>query len=211
MAPADLSTSSLARAARIYVSGGTPPRLTESFSFWTLGHGLLNQPTDDLRQLARPTGRWHHQVKFEDGTLAHARSQVSGKAEDPASWSVRELFDGVLSRTIDETIDEIDKQSSDRFVARLLSVPAFHINALWLVDEQSGEQRIRILTSSPNSRFLRPGPIQDAKHFLEVLRSATAVRGLVKQVVDETAPGRSIEVNLRIRFRRPSSAGGTTE
>lgn len=193
----------LTRAAGDFLAGGTPPSLAESFSLWMLDPGFLQQPTDDLRLLARPLGRWHHQIKFPDGSLAHARSQVLGDATVPDSWVVRELFQGVLAQRIDEALDEIDRDVPDRFLTRLLCSPGYLLNALWMIDEHSGEQKIRVLTAAPNSDLFRPGVIQDAKDFLRVLRSRPSVLGLINDRPLPGASGNEIDIALHIRFHKP--------
>ena len=193
------------------VPGVKAPELAESFSLWMLDPNSLTPETDDLRLVARPTRRWHHQIRMPDGTWSHARSEVTGDEADPRSWFVQELVDGYLSTSINRTIAKIDEETLDNYVARLLSIPACLINVFWLLDEQSGDQRFFIIPSPASSGQLKSDALLDAAQFLALLRSHRHVQGLVNNVTigAPTAPGRDvgltppeIDVWIRIRFKR---------
>ena len=134
-----------------YASGGMSPSIGESFSFWMLDASCLLQPSEDLRRLARNTGRWHHQITLPSGGTAYARSSPEGDETEPSNWVLRELFEAVLADRISKAIPAIDRQVPDNYIARLLSVPAFQLNVLWLVDERSGDQKVMVLTAPPDS------------------------------------------------------------
>src|SRR5947209_6723173 len=62
--------------------------LTESFSVWSLGADAVTKSNLDLAQLARQTGKWHHQIKLDGKAKSFARSVPLGP--DAESWKVQE-------------------------------------------------------------------------------------------------------------------------
>src|SRR5262245_20890226 len=104
--------------------------LTESFSLWALGADVVAKTYADLAQLARQTGRWHHQIKIDGKAQAFARSMPLGP--DAANWSLRELFRSEIAGKIDEAIAWVDTNVTGDPLVRLLVAPAYQLHAFWL-------------------------------------------------------------------------------
>src|SRR5204863_1584438 len=108
-----------------------PIELKETFEVWTLGldalaHGVATGKS--LSQIARPTGRWHHQIAFAGNASAFARSSMS---PEDGHQHVEELFISPLAAKTDQAIDWIDQNTSGDPFVTLLVVPAYYLHALW--------------------------------------------------------------------------------
>jgi hypothetical protein len=203
-------------AARAHAADAAPwgekaSELAESFPLWMLDPNSLTPETNDLRIVARPTRRWHHQIRLPNGTWSHARSEVRGDEADPRSWFLQEVVSGYLAMSIDRAIAKIDMELPDSYVARLLSIPAYLINVFWLLDEQSDDQRFFLIPSPGSPGRLKSDALLEASQFLALLRSHRPVQGLVDDVTaGAPAPsGRDVGRNLpeigiqiRVRFKR---------
>ena len=190
------------RAASAEAAGegeAKPAELVETFAVWTLDARSLSPPRgrgaakksgakksvakgDSLRALARPTGRWHHQIKVGGRAAAFARS--SGARLKLDSASLRGLFVSPLARKVEAAIDWIDEnEPEDRDgvrdpVVRLLVVPPYQLHAFWLLDEREGTSEVFVVDAPP--RLDAPGRARliDEREFLELLRRSRPVRGL---------------------------------
>ncbi|HEY1377034.1 MAG TPA: hypothetical protein VGF55_09575 [Gemmataceae bacterium] len=154
---------------------GSPPAATlnETMEVWMLGADALLQPTDDLLQLAKPTGRWHHQIKSGGQVVGYARSMPLGPA--PGDWSVREVSKSGASKAIDDAIKWIDANVHDDSQVRMLSVPAYHVTAFWLV-ENAGDRIV--VAVAPFAKLIQTNHIYTAKEFLDALRALPVVKGI---------------------------------
>lgn len=116
--------------------------IRESFELWTLEldalvYGVTTQNMY-LRQLARPTGRWHHQITFDDKAEAFARTSISSTGE--GHHVLEELFISPLARHVDEAINWVDQntQDLDDPLVYLLVAPAHYLHAFWLTNDATG-------------------------------------------------------------------------
>lgn len=128
----------------------------------------------DISQLARQTGRWHHQIKIDGKAESFARSVPLGP--DAANWSVRELFQSEVAQKIDEAIDWIDSNVTGDPLVRLLIVPAYHLHAFWLKEGDAS----RVLVVDMPASFTRPqyNKLYTSKEFLEALTEEQHVIGI---------------------------------
>jgi len=139
--------------------------LTESFAVWTLGADAVTKPSMDLSQLARQTGRWHHQIKIDGKPEAFARSMPLGpKAAD---WSVRQLFTSRIAKRLDEAIDWVDRNVQGDPLVRLLLVPPWHLHTFWLVEDR--ESRILVVDIPLSYTKLQYRKLYTSKEVLETL------------------------------------------
>jgi hypothetical protein len=115
--------------------------LAETLEVWRLRAGAADDfvlTREDLLTLGRPTGAYHHQITAGGGAggrgaaVAFARSWPLGA--DQTEWSVRDLFFSPLAARVDEALGRADEQVVGDAVARLLSLPEYRIEALWLID-----------------------------------------------------------------------------
>src|SRR6266566_4990221 len=113
-----------------------PIELRESFEVWalgldSLGHGVHSKR--QIRQLARPVDRWHHQLAFGARAAAFARSSASPLTGD---HQLEELFVSPLAQEIDKAIGWLDEKARAEEHVRLLTVPACHLHVFWLEDDE---------------------------------------------------------------------------
>jgi hypothetical protein len=188
-----------------------PPsfRLGETFVLWSLGFDRI---TDGLRtgvdlvQLARPTGRWHHQIKINAEPVGFARSFSK---DDALGLDVRQMFVSDLARYIDEAlawIDEFEVEHPDyaasHSLVRLLFVPAYQTHAFWLSrgdsgswlqslmsraakifgmapKQNDGKSDLLIIDAPSHLSALRPNTLLSSDAFLEAFRGEAPLGGLI--------------------------------
>lgn len=136
-----------------------------------------------LKAHARPTGRWHHQIKVGGRAAAFARS--SGPKLKLDSASLRGLFVAPLARKIEAAVVWIDENEPDERdgvrdpVVRLLVVPSHQLHAFWLLDEREGTSEVLVVDAP--ARFDSAGRgrrLLGESEFFELLRRSRPVRGL---------------------------------
>lgn len=157
----------------------TSIELTENFSVWSLGADSVcasAQTKTDLQQLAMPTGRWHHQVKFDGAAEAFARSTPLGA--DPNSWSLREFFVSPIAEKIDKTVDWVDQNTSDDFLVRLLIVPAYQIHAFWLTEDGEANSYVVIVDAPVQYETIQPFHLYKSQEFLDNLLREQHIVGI---------------------------------
>jgi hypothetical protein len=153
-----------------------PIELRESFEVWALGldalgHGVHSKR--QIRQLARPVDRWHHQLAFGGRVAAFARSSSSPST---GRHQLEELFISPLAQRIDDAIGWIDENAAAEEHARLLTAPACHMHAFWLEDDELKSRLLLIdAPGSPQPRF----QIHDESEFLRDLSLATTPAGVL--------------------------------
>ena len=119
-----------------------PIELRESFEVWALGLDALGHGAHSkrqIRQLARPVDRWHHQLAFGGRAAAFARSSSSPLTGE---HQLEELFISPLAQAIDEAIGWLDENAMAEDHVRLLTVPACHLHVFWL---ESNEMKSRLM------------------------------------------------------------------
>jgi hypothetical protein len=96
----------------------------------------VNSLDRDLSDLVKPTGRRHHQLKYNKKALAYARSLVE-KEE-----TLCQLFATKLAPKIQDAIEWLDERE-DEFAGatwrvRLLTVPTYHTHAFLIQQLENG-------------------------------------------------------------------------
>ena len=174
-----------------YLSDARPPQarsvdsgetesvdLAETFDVWMLGAKKLAagvKAGQDLAQLAKPTHHLHHQVKQSGAALCSATSstkaalapQVSGMALSP------------LAEKIDRAIDWLDHHSGleDDPLVRLLVIPAYQVNAFWLVDEAGSESRVVVIDAPAQFKHLPLLKVMSSRKFIAALLKEKQIVG----------------------------------
>jgi hypothetical protein len=151
---------------------GPDIRFGESFKLYMVDADKIysyrpKRKSDPLFDLAKDTGRWHHQVKFDGVAKAFARSII--REEDPQAASLREFFASPLAVSIDAGIRWIDKHVSENLLVRLLSVPSHRVEAFWLLDEATHKGSVLIVDAPPALKELPRERLIGSQVFLEVL------------------------------------------
>jgi hypothetical protein len=163
-------------------SAPAPPpsfELRETFAIWSLSIDRIEDGlrTDkDLVELARWTGRWHHQVVCNERPVGFARSTN----RSVAALDVCQLYTSDLAKHIDDAItwlDEFEAQNPDNAASnrlvRLLFVPSYQTHAFWLIKEPPKDSPETLGSSRVNPEPVQAGSdvlIIDAPSYLEPLR-----------------------------------------
>jgi hypothetical protein len=149
----------------------------DSFPVYALDALMLLRATDDLRELARPTGRWHHQIKYSGRTRAYARSAPSGAGA--GRWLVREVMESDLAEKIDLSFKWLRSVLADDYQARLLTVPTYQVEAFWVINERTADQKVVIIDSPPYMKSFTVDILYSSREFIQSLRSERTVIGLI--------------------------------
>lgn len=165
--------------------GGSPTVVTlhETVDIWLLPANMITQPTDSISAIAKPTGQYHHQLKAGSVPIAYGRTRALGA--DPADWAVEGVFHSAdFAQQFELAIDEIDNTGlNDNLQARLLSVPAYHLQAFWLIDttapENDSDQLIVVIEAPGEYGFELRTKHYTPKEFLNKLRQVHHVQGLI--------------------------------
>ena len=149
----------------------------ETMDVWILEASMILEPSDNLATLARPTGRWHHQIAFSNKIIGFARTKPLGPLPD--DWSVIGIFYSQLAEKIDDAVKWIDNSilDNDKHVVRLLNVPAYQVVSFWLIGDDS--QSVVIIETSPFTN-LKLERLYTSKEFLDILRSIPQVEGILE-------------------------------
>jgi hypothetical protein len=157
---------------------GAEVGLGETFDVWVLEADAVIRPTDDLRLLANPTGRWHHQVSVNGVVEAFARSVPLGATPD--SWRVVEVFKSPLASKIDKAIVRVDDlHIVGDPLARLLIVPAYQVHAFWLLNDKNVEQ-VLVIDRPEQFIHLHADQLLSYHEFLEALRREQHIIGRIR-------------------------------
>jgi len=162
---------------KVFGTEVAPLQLAETIEIWH----LESDRAMDVRRLgegALRAGRWHHQITAHGRPVAHATS-IERNADAEVS-SVTHC--DALARAVDAAIHLIDqdRRLDDAVEARFLSVPGFHLDALWLVGPGVGG--IVVLPGATADAAEERIGIFDLtmigeENFLSRLKSAGPVRG----------------------------------
>ena len=163
--------ATVATPALLAAQAGT---LGETFSVWVLGLDATTKSNEALEKLAIQTGRWHHQVRYGGRAQAFARSVPTGPK--PEDWSVTQLFESHIAEQIDKAIDWVDGNAQGDPLVRLLIMPAYHLHAFWLLDQENSEL---LLVDMPDGYTrLKYETFYSPKDFLETLAQEQHAQGI---------------------------------
>ncbi|MEM7725858.1 MAG: hypothetical protein AAF208_05730 [Cyanobacteria bacterium P01_A01_bin.45] len=159
------------------LGGASELKLFETVDIWSLRSDLLLESTNDLTILAKPTGRWHHQIKINGVPTSYARSVANGPSA--LDWHVVGVFESPIATKIDDAINWIDGNISGDYVVRLLTVPCYQIQAFWLVNNDNSQPQQIVLISAPAEySTLDYERAYAVDEFLDVLRTVNNIQGL---------------------------------
>jgi hypothetical protein len=141
-----VADKSLHHRRRNRAAAGNPPMaMAENFRVWTLDPQAAVTSGGRLRNIAKPTGHWHHQLRHSGAPEQYARSMQHGpNAED---WRVVGFVTSQTAAAIDRAIEWLDRYAGvEEGVVGLLEIPSHQMTVLWL--ESPGEDKI-LLVSAP--------------------------------------------------------------
>jgi hypothetical protein len=162
-------------------------KMGATFELWRLNPSAIDkfeEESGDLTSLATRTGRWHHQIRLDDGAAAFARSEYK-KEDEVEGWSVGEIFVSPRAEEIDKAILQANQEfPEDTLLVRLLTAPAYQVEALWFVDKAEAERGVEtggellIVTAPSDNDYLAPLKRISAANFLETLRGMPVGMGI---------------------------------
>ena len=150
-------------------------KVGDSFPLWRLGGDAIvvkRRTLPDLLKLATRTDRWHHQVTFDGKDLAYARSVPLKKQP------LREIFVSRLAGSIHQAVRLVEARAKKDTLIRLLSVPAYQVVALWLINESKGASQILVIDAPPKFAERTREKFLSSEDFLELLRKEQPVMGV---------------------------------
>lgn len=155
------SIGALAQAERL--------ELGEAFELWMLPLDAIRAANASVREAAFSTGRWHHQVYVNGEARAFARSRRNPGA--PGGWELVALMQSSLPQGVDRGVEWLDVRAPDAAPGgvRLLSVPTYHLHALWLA--AGAADRFLVVDAPRYYRAFRPERLYDDQELLQALRS----------------------------------------
>jgi hypothetical protein len=156
--------------------GGEQLKMGDTFPVYALDASALLRATD-LRELARPTRRWHHQIKYSGRPRAYARSGATGAG--PENWSIREVMESDLAEKIDLSFQWLRENLTADHNVRLLTVPSYHVEAFWAIQDGTDDQKVVVIQSPPYMKSLKGDVLYSSQEFIQCLRSERTVVGLV--------------------------------
>lgn len=179
--------------------------LGTTIELWRLSPSAIGKPGQEqkgLRDLAKQVG-WHHQIRVNDDSVGFARS--STPPNENTTSSVGGIFMTDLARKIDQAFiwanenAGTDERLSDDKTARMLTVPAYLIDALWFLDESADAQAgsngyIYLISLPPDIKRLQQSEFISADDFVEALRHESPGMGLIHK-----------------EFRKPAAEGDDAE
>jgi hypothetical protein len=175
--PSDVLKSVAARIGpRLLMPPGAPPaQLRETFSVWALGLDATTRPGEPIAKLAKPTGRWHHQVSIGNQVRTFARSMPLGPTA--ADWTVSQITpDSPIAEAIDRAIDWVDKNVQGDPLVKLLIVPSYYLHAFWL--KTDGADQILVVHKPDQYTRLKYESLYTPKEFLELLAREPHATGI---------------------------------
>ena len=165
-----------------------PVNFGETFSVWKFKPRAIAQLREgarmgELKDWVVRKSQWHHQVKFEGEGKAFARSMYP--EANPAQVKLCHLNVSEFAKSLNAAIHSIDDNSfhdpwldgRDPLV-RLLEIPPYHIDALWLLDERTQESRVLILDAPKRYTRLVRDRLLSSQEFLQALVEAEPLTGV---------------------------------
>ena len=158
-----------------FIPSGADIRLGDSFTLWMLGaDAVASSEADgwpDVLQLAKPINRWHHQIQINGRASAFFHSAPSSSAATSA------LYVSPTAYAIDKAFAWTKNTVTGTFLVRLLETPAYHVVALWVIDEAKKSSQILVINSLV--KFPRSHErILESREFMEVLRTQGNIGGI---------------------------------
>jgi hypothetical protein len=145
-------------------------QIMETFPLWILRAEAVAEAAktgQDLPQIAKAAGLWHHQIEIDGYPKACARTKPLGEAPD--SWSLQKVFNSLLAKKIDMAIDWIDRNTDGEPLVRLLFVSSYNVHAFWLSEEESNENQVFIIDVPNEYTNLETNRLYASGEFLEKL------------------------------------------
>ncbi len=172
--------------------------MTLTLDLWRLTPAAVDRFKEeggDLAKLATPSGRFHHQVKLDGDATAFARSGYSSGKEGER-WLVDEIYVSPLAVQLEEVYESSKKLfPGDNFLARLLTAPAYKVEALWFVNRADAENGVEtggdlLIVDAPGGQArLEPHQRINSTEFLEILRNMPVGLGIKAKAGSDETPG----------------------
>jgi hypothetical protein len=152
---------------------GEVPEIGETFQVWMIpASEVISQTPLDT---AQPTGNWHHQLYKNGQPEAFVYSRPYGPRA--ADWRVGAIFESNIAESINQAVDIADRQFPDEGEARLLILPAYQIQALWIVMPDSTSQIIPAVVPSEYQEIERLA-VYSAEDFFSRIQTLRHIVGI---------------------------------
>lgn len=165
----------LTPAAQIRALDGGSIELAEDFPVCTLQLDDVRAGDDDLVQMLRRTGYWHHQVRHGDVAREFATSTQIGPLE--SDWRVAGVFTSELALKVDNAIAWIDEAVTDDGLAELLYAPSYGLAALWWRSEKGHDAGVVVIDMPAAFTHLAYQRVYSGREFLDELRQEPFIQG----------------------------------
>jgi hypothetical protein len=182
----DLISTGAERA--FLVPDSVPVNFGETFTVWKFKPRAIAKLKEgaemgDLKDSVVRKPQWHHQVKFGGEGKAFARSMYP--EADPSDVKLCHLNVSEFAEDLNAAIYSIDDNAlHDPWldnrdpVARLLEIPSYHVDVLWLLDEHTQESRVLVLDAPRRCVRLVRDRLLSSKEFLQALVEAEPLAGV---------------------------------
>lgn len=165
----------------VHIDGTTvnepAPSFGPAFSVWTITRpGILKgaEAGSDIGEVARRTGRLHHQMILQN-ELGYARSAET-PADAPANApALLEFSTSPLADRVGDAYAWVQAHAPDDPLVRLLEIPSYQTHALWLWHEETESSDGAVIVSAPEFIGFRRYAILSSSEFLRTLARAEPV------------------------------------
>ena len=156
------------------LSSGQALEIAESFPIWMIGLSATADPAVSLQLSAEPTGYWHHQIHHNRQPVEFAKSRSTGpNAKD---WRVEEIVTSQIAARVDAAIRWLDNNLHSEDVVRLLVIPAYFVQAFWIVEALGN--RILLIDRPASLSMLEYERLYPEREFFKVLSQQPHVVGI---------------------------------
>ena len=84
-----------------------------------------------------------------------------------------------LAEKIDVSFKWLRENLTADHTVRLLTVPSYHIEAFWVIQDGTDDQKVVVIESPPYMKSLKGDILYSSQEFIQCLRSERTVVGLV--------------------------------
>jgi len=167
----------------------SPLTLGETLTVWKLKDAAFAAIADstisgDVNDWVEPTSFLYHQLKWHSEPQGFARSSVTNAGATTTSAqkiALCQISTSPIASRLHQQFTKIDSNELEGFddpVVRLLEIPPYHVTALWLYEESSGQSRLIVISAPAGQEQLKPDAVLTSKEFFDGLTSSGPIVGV---------------------------------